>query len=116
MALKDGSTRYTMFSHAENGKEFHRRIHRIEIQAKHGHLYHLEGDNLPDSIHTNAGVGFKDCHTMEILVPEWQRIPRTPQVARPFFRPTTRDVVYLVMGSVLPIVASGLIALLSAAF
>jgi len=116
MALKDGSTYYTKWTHVENGNAMVRRIHRIEIQARDGRLYIIEGRDLPDFIQTNAGIGFKGCHIAQILVPS-RKLPSTaPHVAQPMFRPTPRDLVYLVAGSVLPIVASGLIGLLKAAF
>jgi hypothetical protein len=116
MALKDGSTYYTKLTHVENGSAMVRRIHRIEVQARDGRLYFVEGRDLPDFIQTSAGTGFKGCHVAQILVPS-RKLPSTaPHVAQPIFRPTPRDLVYLVVGCVLPIVASGLIALLSAAF
>ena len=116
MALIDGTTYYTKLTHVENGNVMVRRIHRIEVQAHDGRLYFIEGRDLPDFIQTSAGIGFKGCHIAQILVPS-RKLPSTaPHAAQPILRPTPRDLVYLVSGSVLPIVASGLIALLDAAF
>ena len=62
MALYDGSTYYTKFTFTENGKTIDRRIHRIEIQARDGRLYIIEGKDLPDFLYASTGVGFKGQH------------------------------------------------------
>jgi hypothetical protein len=98
MALKQGSDCFTKWTHVENGRVMVRRIHRIEVQARNGHLYTLRGDHLPDFIQTSAGTGFKGEHLAQILLsPE---IPDRRPTYRPEPRPwpTFRDIVNLGLG------------------
>ncbi len=116
MALYDGSTYYTKFTFTENGKTIDRRIHRIEIQAKDGRLYIIEGKDLPDFLYASTGVGFKGQHIVEILLPRKTYRSAVPFSVRPIYAPDRRDVVYLVTGIVLPTMASAMLTLLAAAF
>ena len=93
MALKHGEESFTMFTHVEDGKVLNRRIHRIEVQARDGRLYVLEGKQLPAFIQTNAGAGFKGQHVMQVLLKPG---PRSEAPLGPW--PTGRDLVHGVLG------------------
>ena len=68
MALKQGSERFTKWTHMENGKVLARRLHRMEVQARDGRLYVITGDDLPDALLTNSGHGHKGEHLAQILI------------------------------------------------
>jgi len=101
MALKHKETKYTKWTHVENGKVLVRRIHRLEVQARNGCLYTLLGDKLPDFIQTSTGEGYKGVHLAQILLsPEsiQQRTPYTAPVAKPW--PSLRDLFSVAIGFV----------------
>jgi hypothetical protein len=68
MALKQGSERFTKWTHTENGKVLTRRLHRMEVQARDGRLYVIKGDDLPDALQTNCGHAYKGEHLAQILL------------------------------------------------
>jgi len=87
MALKHGSEHFTRWTHVENGQVLNRRLHRIEIQARDGRMYVLQGASLPDFIQTCAGHGYKGVHIAQILLDpnaiSEEKIPSTAHVSWP---------------------------------
>ncbi len=82
MAIKHGSQYFTRFVHLENGNVLNRRIHRLEIQARDGRMYVVQGDKLPDFIQLSTGAGHQGEHVGQILL--------NPQAARLLPSPETR--------------------------
>ena len=96
MAIRQGGECYTRFEHLENGQSTVRRIHRLEVQGNDGHLYILEGKDLPDSIQTNTGVGHKGKHLATILLdPSNFAPPPRGEMKR---WPVGRDVLHIALG------------------
>jgi len=98
MALKHGDEYYTLFTHFENGKPFHRRLHRLEVQSRNGHMFTITGPDLPDSISTYAGMDHKGEHLGQILLSP-NKVPRRPYVRfekQPW--PSSRDVLNFAIG------------------
>jgi len=100
MALKQGSESFTKLVHMENGKVLVRRLHRLEVQSASGQLHVLTGDNLPDSIVTNCGDGFKGAHLGQILLKPKQRWSASSTLSE--FKddrwPTSRDAIQWMIG------------------
>ena len=115
MALKDGSTYYTKIMIVENGDVTVRRIHCIESQFG-GEVLRIEGKNLPDYITFKTGSGHRDLHIATFLGAAARGIPLSKIPRQVGFWPTHRDWVYLVIGCMLPIMASAMMTLLAAAF
>ncbi len=92
MALKHGQEFFAMFAHVENDRVLNRRLHRIEIQARDGRLYVLEGEQLPAYVQTHTGTGFKGEHLMQILMK-----PGPAKEARMNW-PTGRDLLHGALG------------------
>ena len=89
---------FTAWTHSENGKVTHRRLHRIEVQDRTGRLHRIYGEKLPEAIHTFSGQSFKGAHLATILLrPE--SIP-APKAAPPSvdYWPRYRDVVNMFIG------------------
>ena len=99
MGLKHkNEPQYTMWTHTENGKVMHRRLHRIEVQDRTGRLHILQGDTLPESIGTFSGQAYKGAHTATILLrPEKIRVPTAAPVDTASW-PNLRDVANLIVG------------------
>jgi hypothetical protein len=115
MALKQGSERYTMWTHVENGKVLSRRLHRIEVQARDGRLHVIEGDKLPDFLQTCAGVGYQGLHLAQILLkPGPIKLPLLSE--EPRLWPTGRDTMNMALGFVGFILARFLFSLVHGDF
>lgn len=81
MALKQANETFMKWVHTENGNVMVRRIHRLEVQDRHGRLHILTGDKLPDLWHSSSGHGMKGCHLGQILLnpnPEPEYVPDKP--------------------------------------
>lgn len=98
MALKQGSERFTKFTHVENGRVLTRRLHRIQVQARDGRLYILKGENLPDYIETCCGHGHKGEHLAQILLNPSKVNTGTYLSFTPPPWPSARDVLNFVLG------------------
>lgn len=99
MGLQHGKEpQYTSWTHTENGKVMHRRLHRMKVQDRNGRLHNLEGDKLPEAIHTFAGQAYKGAHLATILLrPETVRVPKAaPQETASW--PNLRDVANFFVG------------------
>jgi hypothetical protein len=99
MGLKHGNEpQYTLWTHTENEKVLHRRLHHMKVQDRNGRLHNLEGDKLPEAIHTFCGQAYKGAHLATILLrPETVRVPKAapPDTAS---WPNLRDVANLIVG------------------
>ncbi len=76
MAVHRENETFTTWTHHEPGNPITRRIHRMEVQDRHGRVHILTGDRLPDLVTTSVGPGMKGCHLAQILLspnaaPEW---------------------------------------------
>lgn len=81
--------RYCHLTFRENGKVFSRRIHRIELQDRRGHLWIIKGRSLPDAITLDTGPGFVGNHIAEILLNPAEAVAALP--AEPAGWPGPRD-------------------------
>ncbi|MFO0979946.1 MAG: hypothetical protein U0996_26340 [Planctomycetaceae bacterium] len=97
MALKQKDEHFTHFTHFENGKALHRHLHRLEVQAADGKLYVVEGQHLPDSIMTYAGIGHRGEHFAQILM-DPRRQPRQTFLPEPDPWPCGRDMLNFLLG------------------
>ena len=99
MGLKHGNEpQYTMWTHRENGKVKHRRLHRMEVQDRFGRMHYLRDDDLPETIDTFSGQGYTGAHLATILLrPEKLRVPQAapPDTAA---WPNLRDVANFFIG------------------
>jgi hypothetical protein len=91
-----GGEWYTAFSFTENGVVTNRRIHRMEIQAKDGYLYVLEGKDMPDALHVNTGQGHKGKHLATILLNRKNSPPRPRGKVESW--PSPRDALNVLLG------------------
>ncbi len=98
MALSQGGEWFTKWTHVENGQVMVRRLHRLEVQGQDGHLYVLEGKELPDFIQTCSGTGHKGKHLAQILLNP-ANFPPPPRGEMKTW-PNWRDVVHLALGMV----------------
>ena len=96
MAQSHGGERFTSFRFTENGEIKVRRIHRIEVQANDGHLYVLEGNDLPDKLEVNTGIGHRGKHLATILLNK-RNFPPPPKGKMKMW-PNARDVFHLALG------------------
>lgn len=114
MALRHGGGEwYTKWTHTENGNVMSRRLHRLEIQAKDGRMYVLEGQRLPDFIQTCSGVGHKGKHLAQILLNR----KNFPDQDRGLFRtwPNARDAGHIVIGLTFSVILFRILAFLAEA-
>lgn len=115
MGLKHkNEPQYCMWTHTENGKVMHRRLHRIEVQDRNGRMHILEGDKLPESIGGFSGQAYKGAHLATILLrPETIRVPKAapPDTAS---WPNLRDAVNLLLGFLGIVILRFTIALIEA--
>lgn len=105
MALKHGSEYFTKLTHIENGKIVPRRIHRLEVQDRHGRLHILTGEKLPDYIQINTGHGYAGKHLGQILLGTkglslTDSVLSLPRVEMPAW-PCFRDLLSALMGFLL---------------
>ncbi len=98
MALKQGSERFTKWTHVENGKVLTRRLHRIEVQASDGRLYVVRGDSLPDAIQTNCGTAYKGDHLAQILLKPGAISARSYELGSSGPWPNGRDALNFALG------------------
>lgn len=98
MALKQGTTYFCKWSHFENGRVMHRRLHVLEIQARDGRMYSVTGDKLPQSLITCTGDKVQGEHVATILLnPE--KIKQLPLTFEKTPSPLTfRDVMAGIIG------------------
>ncbi len=98
MALDAKGMKFCKVTHFENGRMTTRRIHLMVIQAANGRVFHLTGDDLPDSIILQSGVSFHGAHVAQVLL--------NPESAKATLSPPTnswltgRDIFFAVMGYV----------------
>ncbi len=99
MALRHGDEYFTIWTHLENGKVMHRRLHRLEIQDRCGYLNILTGDEMPQYIQTSAGQGYKGAHSGQVLLAP-ETISRRPEYGLPdtWPWPLARDVLHMTLG------------------
>lgn len=93
---RKGGERFTAFTFTENGRTLTRRIHRMEIQSNDGHLYVMEGDDLPDKLVVNTGIGHRGEHLATILLNR-RNFPPPPKGKMKSW-PQHRDVFHLLLG------------------
>ena len=115
MGLKHGNEpHYTLWTHSENGKVFHRRLHHMEMQDRLGQLHHLEGDKLPQAVFSFAGQAYTGAHLATILLrPETVPVPKAapPDTAA---WPSLRDVANFLVGFMSISILRFIIALIEA--
>ncbi len=102
MALKDREGYYAKFTYVENGQVLTRRIHKFDLQARDGQLYHVEGKDLPDGLTMYAGAGRKGNHLAELILPK-SALRRRDQVRPPKW-PNRRDWVHVATGASLLVI------------
>lgn len=98
MALKHGDTYFCKWLHFENGRLTHRRLHVLEIQARDGRIYSIQGDKLPQALVTSTGDKVQGEHVAQILLhPEkTKRLPLTiEKTPSPL---TFRDIMAMIFG------------------
>ncbi len=110
MAQETGGEWYTAFTFTENGRSMHRRIHRMEVQANDGHLYVLEGRELPDRLDVNTGVGHRGKHLATVLLHR-KNAPPPPKIKQRSW-PNPRDVANLAVGIFLAVLLVRILNLL----
>lgn len=96
MAIHKGGEWYTSFRFTENGNPVVRRIHRMEVQANDGHLYVLEGKDLPDKMEVNTGTGHRGKHLATIILNRTNFPPPPKGEAKKW--PAGRDVLHIALG------------------
>ena len=116
LSYKNGGVPYTKWTHSENGDSVARRIHRLEIQARDGQLYFLDGDALPDEIHTCAGQGRIGKNLGRILLSDNPQEPTYSVSLQPNGWPSRRDLVHVIIGLVLLMMLKVGIALAAGTF
>jgi hypothetical protein len=116
MALKDSAGYYTKFEYVENDRVLVRRIQCLEIQARDGRLYKVEGKQLPDYISGKSGDHSNGVHTLNILVSERARKAGLSGEPKPVCWLSQRDFVSMIFGSSLLMVIIGIIRFVALAF
>lgn len=97
MALEASGQRFCKVVHTENGRTWTRRIHTIMVQTANGHLHHLQGVNLPDSISLYSGVPYRGAHLAEVLLSP-KEAKGTPLLPVESGWLTKRDAFFVVLG------------------
>ncbi len=113
MALCQGGEWFTKWTHVENGNVMTRRLHRLEVQGKDGHLHVLEGKELPDYIQTCAGNGHKGKHLAQILLHP-NNFPPPPRGEIKSW-PSIRDALHIGVGLTVSVILLRILAALAEA-
>jgi hypothetical protein len=99
MALKDGTTYYTKFSLVGHGEVVNRRIHRLEVQGRNGHLEYCEGEDLPDFIELKERTPVRGKHIATLLGLNLEAPKYTVRLPADSW-PSRRDLVHVIVGLV----------------
>ncbi len=98
MAVKQGTAYFCKWLHYESGRLTHRRLNVLEIQARDGLVYTVQGDKLPQSLVTYTGDKVQGQNVAQILLhPE--KTKRLPLMFEKTPSPLTfRDLVAMIFG------------------
>jgi len=114
MALKDREGYFAKFTYVENGQVLTRRVHKFDLQARDGQLYHVEGKDLPDGVTIYAGTGRKGNHLAELILPKRAFTKFARPQDRPEKWPSRRDLVHVAVGVALLVILHSALILAAA--